>query len=259
MRRLHYMGFKTFASIEPIVNFDSSYRMIKETVGFCDQYLIGLMSKRGKDLPPYELADCVKFIQDVVRLLGQQDSGCKVYWKKSIEDFVGYRDNSGSRAARNALDKSSSFSVNSNYSIQLGTVTYPLHTLAHTGLPQAVSHLEALGNGEGNRKDHEVALISFFRLFRETNDLIEYGEYLAGKDMDSLYEDAKSIYVESLRFVNAYRSQMNDSEYLREPFVTKVGNTEFSTALLYALGLYLKRIASAIMVDIDNIREEQKR
>ena len=44
MRNLHNAGFKTFASIEPIIDLESSYKMIKQTLGFCDLYKIGLMS-----------------------------------------------------------------------------------------------------------------------------------------------------------------------------------------------------------------------
>ena len=46
LRELHEQGFKTFASIEPIIDFDSSLEMIKQSVRYCDQFLIGLMSSR---------------------------------------------------------------------------------------------------------------------------------------------------------------------------------------------------------------------
>lgn len=44
MRKLHDAGFKTFASIEPIIDIDTSAMMIHLTKGFCDLYKIGLMS-----------------------------------------------------------------------------------------------------------------------------------------------------------------------------------------------------------------------
>ncbi|QIK58835.1 hypothetical protein G7050_02850 [Dysgonomonas sp. HDW5A] len=44
MKKLYDAGFKTFASIEPIVDIESSAKMIKETYGYCDLYKIGLMS-----------------------------------------------------------------------------------------------------------------------------------------------------------------------------------------------------------------------
>ncbi|MCX6232720.1 MAG: radical SAM protein [Bacteroidetes bacterium] len=60
MKKLHEAGFKTFASIEPIVDFESSLRMICDTSDFCDLYKIGLMS--GKK---YDRKDIRKFIEDI--------------------------------------------------------------------------------------------------------------------------------------------------------------------------------------------------
>jgi hypothetical protein len=47
---LHAEGFKTWASIEPIIDFDSSYRMIEQTVGHCDLYKVGLQSGKKYDM-----------------------------------------------------------------------------------------------------------------------------------------------------------------------------------------------------------------
>lgn len=55
MKRLHDAGFKTFASIEPIIDFNDSYRMMEQTKGFCDHYKIGLMS--GKKYDEYDLVN----------------------------------------------------------------------------------------------------------------------------------------------------------------------------------------------------------
>lgn len=49
MRTLHDAGFKTWASIEPIVDLESSLSMINKTIGFCDLYKIGLMSGKKYD------------------------------------------------------------------------------------------------------------------------------------------------------------------------------------------------------------------
>lgn len=92
MRELHEMGYKTFASIEPIVDFASSYRMIKETAGFCDQYLIGLMSKRGTELPPYDSSECASFVFDadfeVSRLNETAKVPVRIYWKNSVRKLI---------------------------------------------------------------------------------------------------------------------------------------------------------------------------
>lgn len=44
MRKLHEACFKTFASIEPIIDFESSLRMIMESELHCDLFKIGTMS-----------------------------------------------------------------------------------------------------------------------------------------------------------------------------------------------------------------------
>lgn len=88
MRVLHEMGFKTFASIEPIVDFDSSLKMVEQTIRFCDQYLIGLMSSRqANGLEAYDREECLKFIGNVTGCLyGQRHAA--VYWKESIRKFM---------------------------------------------------------------------------------------------------------------------------------------------------------------------------
>lgn len=60
MLKLHVAGFKTWASIEPIVDFESSLEMIEQTCRFCDLYKIGLES--GKKYSKYEIT---KFIDNV--------------------------------------------------------------------------------------------------------------------------------------------------------------------------------------------------
>lgn len=49
MRIMALKGFKTWASIEPIVDFESSLSMISKSIGFCDMYKVGLMSGVKKD------------------------------------------------------------------------------------------------------------------------------------------------------------------------------------------------------------------
>jgi DNA repair photolyase len=77
MNKLHDAGFKTFASIEPIIDLNSSLEMIKQTVGFCNLYKIGLES--GKKYNRQELCDFVEMV-NVLSL----SFGFKVYWKDSL-------------------------------------------------------------------------------------------------------------------------------------------------------------------------------
>jgi len=54
MKRLHDKGYKTWASIEPIIDFESSTRMIREAMPYCDHFKVGLM--RGYTYDRQELA-----------------------------------------------------------------------------------------------------------------------------------------------------------------------------------------------------------
>lgn len=88
MKQLHQKGFRTFASIEPVIDFDSSLRMIKETVGFCDLYKIGLMS--GVKTDYFDNEDLCNFISEVSNGIPMDmpwNMG-KVYWKESVRKCV---------------------------------------------------------------------------------------------------------------------------------------------------------------------------
>ena len=85
MCRLHKLGFKTFASIEPVVDFESSLAMIQATVGCCDLYKVGLMSGGGKQ---YDRLDCISFVDHVHTLLWMDDNNAKIYWKESVSKLV---------------------------------------------------------------------------------------------------------------------------------------------------------------------------
>ena len=54
MKYLHGLGFKTFASIEPIIDLKKSAQMIGNTFGWCDLYKIGLLTGQ-KDYSPEEV------------------------------------------------------------------------------------------------------------------------------------------------------------------------------------------------------------
>ena len=62
MKKLHNTGFKTFASIEPIIDLPLSFRMICDSNSFCDLYKIGLQS--GKK---YDKIELNRFIEGVLR------------------------------------------------------------------------------------------------------------------------------------------------------------------------------------------------
>lgn len=87
LKLLHQWGLKTFVSIEPIVDFDSSMRMIEATAGYADQHLIGLMSNRkANGFESYDDKACDAFLHKTALLA--LDSGMKIYWKESIRKFA---------------------------------------------------------------------------------------------------------------------------------------------------------------------------
>lgn len=78
MKELHKMGIRTWASIEPVIDFKSSLEMIRETIDFCDHYKIGLES--GKK---YDKADLSYFVSSLQGFYFPR-SKATVYWKDSI-------------------------------------------------------------------------------------------------------------------------------------------------------------------------------
>lgn len=78
MRKLHDAGFKTFASIEPIIDLESSWSMIVESFAYCDLFKIGLES--GKK---YDIGELIDFAQRVTHFLSGP-SGTKIYFKDSL-------------------------------------------------------------------------------------------------------------------------------------------------------------------------------
>lgn len=79
MKELHNVGFKTFASIEPIIDFESSEDIMRECQDFCDLFKVGLMS--GKK---YKKEDVFHFVDMV---LDQIES--KIYFKDSLLQQAG--------------------------------------------------------------------------------------------------------------------------------------------------------------------------
>ncbi len=81
MIKLHKDGFKTFASFEPIIDFDSTMEMINSVYGYCDLYKIGLMA--GKK---YNREDLVKFIK-LTQISVPYPA--KIYFKDSMLKYAG--------------------------------------------------------------------------------------------------------------------------------------------------------------------------
>jgi DNA repair photolyase len=77
MKKLYKKGFKIFASIEPIIDLKSSWKMIEKSLGFCHLFKVGLES--GKT---YKQSDLKWFIIEVMTAC--ICTNAKVYFKDSI-------------------------------------------------------------------------------------------------------------------------------------------------------------------------------
>ncbi len=87
MRWCHQWGLKTFVSVEPIVDFGSSFQMIEQTAGFCNQHLIGLMSnRRANGFKPYDVMECNEFLYKAALLA--MEHHLRIYWKESLRKFA---------------------------------------------------------------------------------------------------------------------------------------------------------------------------
>ena len=90
-------GFKTWASIEPIIDFPSSLDMIYQALNAgCEHFKIGLLTNNTRvvhkdfqigeyQFKAYDVIDCMHFIEDVMRLT---DGKATVYWKQSVRDLL---------------------------------------------------------------------------------------------------------------------------------------------------------------------------
>ena len=88
MRKLHEAGFKTFASIEPIIDINDSYGIFLCTSGFCDLYKIGL--ERGRKYSKTALALFVKNCNDFLEFRNKQSSfPAKIYFKDGLLKAAG--------------------------------------------------------------------------------------------------------------------------------------------------------------------------
>jgi len=76
MRKLHEAGFKTWASIEPVIDIESSLEIIRKTRTFCDLYKIGLQS--GKKYDSNEAYRFIRIAEIEIR------KHTKIYFKDSL-------------------------------------------------------------------------------------------------------------------------------------------------------------------------------
>lgn len=83
MRCLHLLGYKTFASIEPIIDPKKSLEMIKQTQGFCDLYKVGTISGVRAGYNPRDMRNLMDYLVEKSR------EGQKIYLKDSFINWMG--------------------------------------------------------------------------------------------------------------------------------------------------------------------------
>lgn len=76
MKLLHDRGYRTFVSAEPVIDPKTSLLIIRETLDFCDLYMVGLLSGK-KD---YGKADVRNLVDELQKLPGKP----KIYLKDSV-------------------------------------------------------------------------------------------------------------------------------------------------------------------------------
>lgn len=97
MRLVSVYGFKTWASIEPVIDFPSALDMVYQAVNAgCQHFKIGLLTNNTRvvrkdfefgrhKFDAYKVDDCVDFITKVMMLTRDKAT---VYWKQSVREFI---------------------------------------------------------------------------------------------------------------------------------------------------------------------------
>lgn len=89
MKLLRIADFRTFASIEPIINLNESGEMITKALGHCDLFKIGLLSGKKN----YTRKDVLNFVNNINQIIREHNRynevDIKVYWKDSVPEFLG--------------------------------------------------------------------------------------------------------------------------------------------------------------------------
>lgn len=94
LRMMRYLGmtrFKTWASIEPVIDFPSSLSMVEQAIDAgCSHFKIGLQTYGNRVIRRmYDHDACIQFIHDV---MNRTRNRATVYWKQSARDFLGEED-----------------------------------------------------------------------------------------------------------------------------------------------------------------------
>ena len=83
MKALHEKGVSTWASIEPVIDIMASAKMIADSVEWCDEYRIGLLSGK-KTYTPAQIKEWMAATERLVVKTYRR----KLIWKDSVLKFV---------------------------------------------------------------------------------------------------------------------------------------------------------------------------
>lgn len=100
------LGFETFVSLEPVINFEASLQMVYQAMPYTTEFRIGLQSPYKKDR--YDIEELKKFINTITDL--QIDHLLDIIWKDSIfneldRNNVSYKKLSRPKGCIIALDR----------------------------------------------------------------------------------------------------------------------------------------------------------
>lgn len=84
MRRVKEMGLSTFASIEPVIDWDSARMAVECSLKYCDHYKIGLRSGVKKDY--YNPSESSVALDEMTKVI--TDAGKTVYLKESARKLL---------------------------------------------------------------------------------------------------------------------------------------------------------------------------
>lgn len=83
MHLLHDEGYKTWASIEPVIDCDRSLEMVCKAAPFCDEFKVGLLSGK-KDYTPEQVKELIRKINGLREIYGFD-----LVLKDSVYKFIG--------------------------------------------------------------------------------------------------------------------------------------------------------------------------
>ena len=89
MREVNESGLIVWASLEPVIDFESSVKMFRKAcLAGCRHFKIGLLTKNNRVVKSqYTVADCEQFVRTIQDI--NREYGATIYWKHSVSKYLG--------------------------------------------------------------------------------------------------------------------------------------------------------------------------